>query len=194
MNDDRLSENLNADSGWFTRAGRCLEKRRSRYQDIEVWDTPEFGRLFRLDGCFMSSERDEFFYHENIVHLPAIAHPAPRRALVVGGGDGGSAEELLKHPSIEKVVIAELDEEVVNISRTWLQAVHHGALDHPKVEIRIGDGLAYVRDSTEVFDLIILDLTDPGGPATPLYSAEFYAACRTHLAPGGALALHIGSP
>lgn len=194
MSDERLSEQLNDYTGWFTQAGQCLEKRRSRYQDIEVWDTPDFGRLFRLDGSFMTSERDEFFYHEIIVHLPAVAHPAPRRALIVGGGDGGSADELLKYPSIEKIVIAELDEAVVEISRTWLQAVHHGALDHPKVEIRIGDGLAYVRDSRESFDLIVLDLTDPGGPSAPLYTPAFYAACQARLAPGGALALHIGSP
>lgn len=194
MSDEILEEWLNADTGWFTRAGRCLEQRHSRYQHIEVWETPAYGRLFRLDGSFMTSERDEFFYHENIVHLPAIAHPAPRRALIVGGGDGGSADELLKHPSIERIVIAELDAEVVDISRRWLEAVHHGALDHPKVEILIGDGLAYVRDAAETFDLIVLDLTDPGGPSAPLYSGEFYAACRARLAPGGALALHVGSP
>ncbi len=194
MSAELLSEHLNTFTGWFTQAGRCLEKRRSAYQDIEVWDTPDFGRLFRLDGSFMTSERDEFFYHENIVHLPAVAHPHPQNALIVGGGDGGSADELLKHPSMERIVIAELDEAVVEISRTWLDAVHHGALDNPKVEIRIGDGLAYVRDSTELFDLIFLDLTDPGGPSAPLYTPEFYAACKARLAPGGALALHIGSP
>lgn len=194
MNDELLSEWLNPDSGWFTRAGRCLEKFRSPHQEIEVYETPDFGRLFRLDGSFMSSERDEFFYHENLVHLPALAHPAPKQALVVGGGDGGSAKELLKHPSMERIILAELDQSVVDISRRHLQAVHRGALDHPKVEISIGDGLAYVRDSREFFDLILFDLTDPGGPSAPLYTAEFYAACRARLAPGGALALHIGSP
>lgn len=194
MNDDLLSEWINPDSGWFTRAGRRLEKFRSPHQEIEVYETPDFGRLFRLDGSFMSSERDEFFYHENLVHLPALAHPAPKHALVVGGGDGGSAKELLKHPSMERIVLAELDQSVVDISRRHLQAVHRGALDHPKVEIRIGDGLAYVRGSREFFDLILFDLTDPGGPSAPLYTAEFYAACRARLAPGGALALHIGSP
>jgi len=194
MNDDLLSEWLNPNSGWFTRAGRRLEKFRSPHQEIEVYETPDFGRLFRLDGSFMSSERDEFFYHENLVHLPTLAHPAPKNALVVGGGDGGSAKELLKHPSMERIVLAELDQGVVDISRRYLQAVHRGALDHPKVEICIGDGLAYVRDSREFFDLILFDLTDPGGPSTPLYTAEFYAACRERLTPGGALALHVGSP
>ncbi len=194
MNDDLLSEWLNPDSGWFTRAGRRLEKFRSPCQEIEVYETPAFGRLFRLDGSFMSSERDEFFYHENLVHLPALAHPAPKTALVLGGGDGGSAKELLKHPSMERIVLAELDECVVDIARRHLPAVHRGALDHPRVEIRIGDGLDYVRESREYFDLILFDLTDPGGHSAPLHTAGFYAACRARLAPGGALALHIGSP
>lgn len=194
MSDELLSEWLNPDSGWFTRAGYRLEQFRSPHQEIEVWDTPAFGKLFRLDGSFMSSERDEFFYHENLVHLPALAHPAPKNALVLGGGDGGSAKELLKHPSMERIVLAELDPSVVDIARRYLQAVHRGALDHPRVEIRIGDGLAYVRESREFFDLILFDLTDPGGPSAPLHTAEFYAACRARLAPGGALALHIGSP
>lgn len=194
MNDELLSEWLNPNSGWFTRAGHCLEKFRSPHQQIEVYETPDFGRLFRLDGAFMSSERDEFFYHENLVHLPALAHREPKSALVLGGGDGGSAKELLKHPSMERVVIAELDQAVVDIARRHLPAVHRGALDNPKVEICIGDGLAYVRNSQEAFDLILFDLTDPGGASAPLHTAEFYAACRARLAPGGALALHIGSP
>lgn len=194
MNDGLLSEWLSPDSGWFTRAGRRLEKFRSPFQEIEVYETPAFGRLFRLDGNFMSSERDEFFYHENLVHPPALAHPAPKKALVLGGGDGGSAKELLKHPCIERIVLAELDPSVVDISRRYLEAVHRGALDHPKVEIRIGDGLGYVRESRESFDLILFDLTDPGGHSTPLHTAGFYASCRERLAPGGALALHIGSP
>ncbi len=194
MGDELLSEWLNQHSGWFTRAGRRLEKFRSRFQEIEVYETPDFGRLFRLDGSFMSSERDEFFYHENLVHLAAVTHPDPKTALIIGGGDGGSAKELLKHPGIEKIVIAELDEGVLAISRQYLQAVHRGALDHPKVEIHITDGLAYVRDCRDSFDLIVLDLTDPGGPAEPLYSVEFYSACRARLAPGGALTLHVGAP
>jgi len=194
VDDELLSEWLNPDSGWFTRAGQRLEKFRSRFQEIEVYDTPDFGRLFRLDGSFMSSERDEFFYHENLIHLAAITHPEPKSALIIGGGDGGSAKELLKHPSIDKIVLAELDERVLAISRQYLQAVHRGALDHPKVEIHITDGLTYVRDCRDTFDLIVFDLTDPGGPSAPLYSTEFYAACQARLAPGGALMLHVGAP
>ena len=142
----------------------------------------------------MTSEKDEFFYHENLVHIAAVAHPQPERALVVGGGDGGSAEEILKHPSIKSVTLAEIDLAVVDISRKYLQAVHRGALDDPRLTLRIEDGFAFVRNSTDAFDLIVLDLTDPGGPSKPLYTPEFYRACAARLSPMGALTLHIASP
>jgi spermidine synthase len=192
--DGLLTEWLNAECGYFVRGTRCLEKFRSQFQDVEVWETAQYGTLFRLDGSFMTSEADEFFYHENLVHVPAITHPAPETALVIGGGDGGSAEELLKHPSVRQVTIVELDQAVVDISRKYLQAVHRGALDDPRVTLRIGDGLAFVRNATQAYDLIVLDLTDPGGPSAPLYTTDFYAACASRLRPGGAMSLHLASP
>jgi spermidine synthase len=190
---DVLTEYLTDDWGFFIRSAERLEQFRSRFQDIEVHDSVPFGRLFRLDGYFMTSEKDEFFYHENLVHMPALAHPHPVRALVVGGGDGGSAEELFKHPSIEAVTLAEIDGAVVDIARKHLERVHRGSLDDPRLELRIEDGFAFVRNTTERFDLIVLDLTDPGGPSTPLYTADFYRACASRLAPGGAMTLHVAS-
>jgi len=196
--DDVLVERLSENAGFFCRAGRLLEQGRSTWQAYEVWETPLFGRLFRLDGCFMSSERDEFYYHENLIHVPATVHVGLRRALVVGGGDGGSAEELLKCPGIERVVVVELDEKVIDLSRKYLHEVHHGALDDPRVDVRIDDGQKYVSQdgpqAGERYDLIVLDLTDPVGLAEALYSEEFFSACRALLAEGGALSLHLGSP
>ncbi|MEP7155524.1 MAG: polyamine aminopropyltransferase [Betaproteobacteria bacterium] len=192
----RLDEKLNAASGVYFE-GTLLESLQTPFQLIEVFDTPELGRLMRIAGANMTSERDEFFYHENLVHPAAIAHPAPRRVLIVGGGDGGSAEEILKHPSVEHVVIAELDAGVIDIARKYFHAVHRGALDDPRVEIRIGDGMKYVGECAEgktKHDLIYLDLTDPVGPAEALYTEGFYADCKNALNAGGALVLHIGSP
>jgi len=189
-----MTEYMTDDWGMFVRSAGTLARFRSEYQDVEVHDSVPFGTLFRLDGHFMTSERDEFFYHENMIHVPALAHPGPERALIVGGGDGGSAEELLKYPSMRSVTIAEIDKTVIDISREHLQAVHRGALDDPRVTIRIGDGFRFVMDTRDAFDLIVLDLTDPGGPSTALYTPEFYAACAARLGPQGAMTMHVGSP
>jgi len=189
-----MTDYLTDEWGFFIKSKREYERFRSPYQSVEVHETEPFGKLFRLDGRFMTSEQDEFFYHENLVHVAAITHPQPERALIVGGGDGGSAEELLKHPSIKKIVLAEIDVAVVDIARKYLESVHRGSLDDPRLELRIGDGFQYVRDSTESFDLIVLDLTDPGGPSLELYTPEFYRACAARLTSLGAMTLHIASP
>ena len=189
-----MTEYLTDDYGFFIRSARQFERFRSPYQAIEVHDSVPFGKLFRLDGHFMTSERDEFFYHESLVHMPALTHPAPERALIVGGGDGGTAEELLKYPSMKSVTLCEIDLAVVDIARKYLQRVHKGALDDARVDLRIGDGFGFVRESSEHYDLIVLDLTDPGGPSTPLYTADFYRACAARLSPVGAMTLHIASP
>lgn len=189
-----LTEYFTDDWGYFVRSSRAFERFRSPYQAVEVHDSAAFGRLFRLDGHFMTSEKDEFFYHENLVHLAGVTHPAPGRALIVGGGDGGSAEELLKYPSMRKVTLAEIDVAVVDIARKYLGTVHKGAFDDPRLDLRIGDGFAYLRESADSYDLIVLDLTDPGGPSLDLYTPEFYRACAARLAPLGAMTLHLASP
>lgn len=192
--DELLLEWLNEGSAYGFRATRRLETVRTPFQTVEVFETSQWGKLFRLDGAYMTSERDEFFYHEPIVHCAALAHPAPRSALVIGGGDGGSSEELLKHPTIERVLMAELDADVVRVSKQYLQAVHRGAFDDPRLEVRIGDGFDYARTAGERFDLIVLDLTDPDTPAQKLYTREFFETARGLLNPGGAISLHLGSP
>ena len=189
-----MTEYLTPEWGLFVRSHATLAKFRSALQDVEVHDSAPFGKLFRLDGHFMTSERDEFFYHENLVHIAALAHPAPASALIVGGGDGGSAEELLKHPSLRTVTIAEIDAAVIDISREHFGAVHHGALDDPRVTLRIGDGFRFVQETRDEYDLVVLDLTDPGGPSTALYTPAFYRACASRLTPAGAMTMHVGSP
>jgi spermidine synthase len=189
-----MTEYLTDDWGLFVRSAGTIANFRSDYQAVEVHDSVPFGKLFRLDGHFMTSERDEFFYHENLVHIAALAHPGPECALIVGGGDGGSAEELLKHPSMRAVTIAEIDASVIDISRAHLEAVHHGALDDPRVTFRVGDGFRFVRETEALYDLIVLDLTDPGGPSTALYTPDFYRACAKRLTMGGAMTMHVASP
>src|SRR6266571_1844221 len=189
-----LTEYLTADLGYFVRSTQELERFQSRFQTVEVHDTRAYGKLFRLDGHFMTSEKDEFFYHENLVHIAAIAHPAPETALIVGGGDGGSAEELLKYSSMKSVTLVEIDLAVIDIARKYFGEVHRGALADPRLTLKVEDGLAFVRGSTATYDLIVLDLTDPGGPSEPLYQVDFYRACAARLNPSGAMTLHIASP
>lgn len=190
---DWVQEQLTPHSRFGYRA-TATEKLQTPFQQLELLETPEFGKVLRLDGRFMTSEKEEFFYHEAMVHPAAMAHAAPRKALILGGGDGGAAEELLKHPSMERVVLAELDEAVVQFSREHLQAVHRGALDDERVQICIGDGMALVDSTEERFDLAFMDLTDPDTPASALYASESLARMKRVLAPGGALVLHLGSP
>jgi spermidine synthase len=185
---------LNAHAGYGYTAKKQLAAFESPYQRVEVYDTHQFGKLFRLDGRLMTSEGDEFFYHECMTHPALLAHPNPQSVLVIGGGDGGSTEETLKHPSIKRVVMAELDPAVIEVAREHLQAIHKGALDDSRLTIRIGDGFEFVQNCSEKFDIVILDLTDPDTPAFHLYSEEFFRLCQRVLNPGGLMTMHLGSP
>jgi len=178
---------------------------RSAHQQIEIGDSAQFGRIFRLDGRVMSTEADAWIQHELMVHPMAAAHGSPRSALVVGGGDGGSAFELLRIPTIREVVVAELDAEVVRLAREWLPGIHQGALsapskpDDPRLHIAIGDALGLMEAFGRAgrrFDLIVFDLTeaDDGSPATALFSLHGLQAARRCLAPGGAMSIHLGPP
>jgi spermidine synthase len=190
---EKIFERLNDASGVYFEA-TLVERRRTPFQLLEVYETAELGRIFRLDGFNMTSERDEFLYHEPLVHPAAVAHPHPRRALVIGGGDGGSSEELLKHSTLEVVHMAELDPDVIEISKAQFQKVHRGVFDNPRLKVTVGDGLDYLRDTAVRYDLISMDLTDPVGPSVELYSPATFALARGAMAAGGALTLHIGSP
>ncbi|RKE34303.1 spermidine synthase [Paraburkholderia sp. BL23I1N1] len=187
---------------------RRLARVDSPYQRIEVWDTPQLGRLFTLDGRPMTSTGDEFIYHECMVHPAALAHPSPKRALVLGGGDGGAVRQLLKHPGIERIVVAELDAEVVRMTREYLPEVQCGAFDDPRVELVIGDAAQYVAGAAHAgvaqahaagsasaqFDLIVFDLTPPDSPAAGLYTPDFYMQLKRVMSPAAVLSLHLGSP
>ena len=176
---------------------RPPEVTQTAIQRLEWHDTRALGKVFSLDDAFMASERDEFIYHECMVHVPALTHGAPQSAFVMGGGDGCSARELLRYAEISRIVVAELDPVVITSCRQQFAEVNEGALDNPRVDIQIGDALVTLRNSDEQFDLIVMDLTDPGddemSPANLLYSPETYALIRSRLTPNGLVTLHIGS-
>ena len=189
-----LMEPLNDTTGFYIKATRQLGEWQTRYQKLAIYETPHYGKLFRLDGFNMTSEKDEFVYHENLIHPALTAHAAPKKVLIIGGGDGGSSEEALKHPSVGQVTMVEIDGAVIEVAKEHFRGVHNGVFDNPKLKVLIVDGMKFVRETQEKFDLIALDLNDPIGPAEALYSAEFFQQLRAALAPGGALTLHIGSP
>ena len=193
-NEHLLMEPLNDSTGFYIKASRQVGEWQTRFQKMQIYETPHYGRIFRLDGFNMTSEKEEFVYHENLVHPALTAHSAPKRVLIVGGGDGGSSEEALKHPSVEQVTMVEIDADVIEVAKKHFGAVHNGVFDNPKLRVLVEDGMKFVRETQEKFDLIALDLNDPMGPAEALYSTEFFQQLRQALAPGGALALHIGSP
>jgi len=189
----RIIESLSGGTFTLDTAGSVGEWETSLHH-LEIVDTPAFGRVLRVDGHNFVSEREEFVRHENLVHPALTAHMAPRRVLLVGGGDGGAAEEALKHPSIEQVTLFEADAEMVRIAREHLFAVHRGAFDNPKLRVRNGDCAKFLRETQERFDLIALDVQDPTAAPDTLYPVDFLQQCRMALAPGGALALHLGAP
>ena len=190
---EKIFERLNDGSGVYFE-GTLLERRRTPFQLLEVYDTPELGRMFRLDGFNMTSERDEFFYHENLVHPAAVTHPEPKTALVIGGGDGGSSEELLKHSTLELVHMAELDPDVIEVAKAHFGKVHRGAFDDARLKVTVGDGLAYLRETPVRYDLVTMDLTDPVGPSVELYSPVTFALAKRAMSANAALTLHLGSP
>lgn len=165
---------------------------RSAFQHIQVAHSPLFGRMLILDGAIQTTEKDEYLYHEMLVHLPLVSHPAPRRVLIIGGGDGGTLEEVLKHP-VEHVTMVEIDRAVVDVSRRYLPTISGAAFDDRRVRLLIEDGIAFVRSTRSRFDVILVDSTDPKGPGMALFASEFYAACANALADSGVLAAQSGS-
>lgn len=155
------------------RIKETLHTERSQYQDIAIVDTYQYGRMLLLDSVVQTTELDEFVYHEMITHVALSAHPNPRKVLVVGGGDGGSIREILKHESVEQAILVDIDERVVELSKQYLPSISC-ALDDPRVTVTIQDGLEYVKKAKNEFDLIIVDSTDPIGPAVGLFAQEFY--------------------
>ncbi|MEM7549707.1 MAG: polyamine aminopropyltransferase [Bacteroidota bacterium] len=174
--------------------GEKLFDKQTDYQRVEVFDTTAFGKMLTLDGMVMCTEGDEYVYHELISHIPALTHPEPAQVLVIGGGDGGTVRELVKHPEIQKVTLVEIDEEVVNASKLYLRTISK-SLDHEKVDVKIEDGIEFIKKADpESYDLIIVDSTDPVGPGEGLFTEEFYKNVYKALSPEGIMVTQSESP
>jgi spermidine synthase len=172
---------------------RTLHTEQTPYQDLAVVDTVQFGRMLVLDGMVMTTEADEFVYHEMITHVALNTHPDPKRVLVVGGGDGGAIREIIKHPGVAEAVLAEIDRRVVEVSQEYLPTIA-GALTNPRVTLAIGDGVEHVRQNKGQYDVILIDSTEPVGPAIGLFSREFYQDVFAALTPDGIMVAQSESP
>lgn len=152
---------------------KVLFSGKSEFQTVDVVETKGHGKMLLNDGLIMVTERDEFAYHDMITHVPLFVHPAPKNVLVIGGGDGGTAREVLRHASVEKCTMVEIDAMVVDACKAHIPQTSKD-LNHPKMNLIIGDGVKFVKETKEKFDVIIVDSTDPIGPAQPLFGKEFY--------------------
>jgi len=173
--------------------GAVLHQGRTAFQDVLIFENALFGKVLVLDGVVQLTERDNHIYHEMIAHVLLMAHGAARDVLIIGGGDGGTLKEVLKHP-VERAVMVEIDGEVIALSRRHLPAVSDGAFDDPRASVLVMDGTRYIAEIADKFDVIIIDSTDPQGPGEPLFTPAFYAACRARLRPGGMIAVQSGAP
>lgn len=173
--------------------GPALLDKQSRFQHIQVFETREFGRMLVLDGKVQCTERDEFSYHEMLAHVPLLSHPDPKRVLVVGGGDGGTIREVLRHPSVTSATLVEIDEDVIATSRAWLPTMAAGLAPDPRLTI-VTEDAAMAIGNLPPQDVILVDSSDPEGPSEVLFGQTFFESLRTALAPGGILGLQAGSP
>jgi spermidine synthase len=168
----------------------------SEFQTIDVFETRDFGTVLALGGVTNVTDRDESSYHELLAHAPMFAHPNPKRVLIIGGGDGGTLREVLRHDTVEEAVLVDIDGEVIRCARQYFPELA-ASLDHPKATVIVGDGLAYVAEQAAAgaqFDVILIDSTDPVDAAVELFTREFYEGCATLLGDTGILVPQSDSP
>lgn len=184
-------ENQTPWSGIFFKAGRVLHSGRSTHQKIEVIENPAFGRVLFLDGLVQTTDRDEFFYHEMLAHPALTTHPDPRTLLIVGGGDGGLLHQSRAYP-LDRIVLCEIDPDVIAVSRTYFPWLEPGLRDG-RVELVLSDAAEFVGRTKEMFDVILVDSSDPVGPSAVLHDEAFYRHLRKRLGPEGVLTSQAGS-
>jgi len=189
-----VQETLHDDYAQAFREAEVLYDSATAHQRLRVFMNPTFGRVLTLDGVVQTTEADNFIYHEMLTHVPILAHGAAKRVLIVGGGDGGMARAALDHPTVAHVTMVEIDAGVIEFSKEYLPSLSRGAFDDPRLELVIADGAAFVQQSGEPYDVIIVDSTDPIGPGETLFTDSFYAHARTRLADGGVLVTQNGVP
>ncbi len=190
---DQFSEYYKGRSGLTLGVVKKLYAKQTPYQLVEVYETDSWGNLLTIDGLVMLSEQDEFVYHEMLSHVPLFTHPKPEKVLIIGGGDGGTAREVMRHKRVKQVDLVEIDEAVVEACKLYLPTV--GDFDHPKLTLRIEDGIQFIENTKEeTYDVVIIDGSDPVGPADGLFDTSFVEQCARILKKDGVFASQSESP
>jgi len=176
----------------YHRVKKCILSKKTIFQKVEILDTYNFGRIVILDNKIQSAETDEFIYHEALVHPAMITHPNPEHILILGGGEGATIREVLKHPMVQRVVMVDIDEEFVRLCKKHLKKWHRGVFDNNRVELIFTNAKEYISKTRDLFDVIIADVSDPvdEGPAKMLYTKKFYSSLRGALKPDGIFVTH----
>lgn len=191
---DWIREPLHQHYGQSLLVSEMLYDSNTDHQRIKVFQNGTFGRVLTLDDVVQTTEGDNYIYHEMLTHVPILAHGAAKRVLIIGGGDGGMAREVLKHASVEHVTMVEIDAGVVEFSKEYLPMLSDGAFDDPRLNLVIADGAVYMKETADKFDVIIVDSTDPIGPGEVLFTDTFYGHAKRALTPGGILVTQNGVP
>lgn len=188
-----FTEKQTPNVGITCKVNATLHVEQTPFQHLSILETEQFGRMLVLDGMVMTTSGDEFVYHEMIAHVPLFAHPNPQQVLIIGGGDGGTLREVAKHPAVQRIVMVEIDARVVETSRQFLPELS-SALDDARAEIRYEDGIVYAAQHPDQFDVILVDSTEPIGPAAGLFSRDFYQSVFAALKPDGLFCAQTESP
>ncbi|WP_187487624.1 polyamine aminopropyltransferase [Duffyella gerundensis] len=178
-------ETLHPGFGQYFTVDDVLYREKTAHQDLIIFQNAAFGRVMALDGVVQTTERDEFIYHEMMTHVPLLAHGAAKKVLIIGGGDGAMLREVSRHTAIEQITMVEIDAGVVTFCKQYLPNHSAGAYDDPRFNLVIDDGVNFVTQTDEKFDVIISDCTDPVGPGESLFTSEFYAGCKRALNENG---------
>jgi len=172
---------------------KTLFSGKSTFQQVDVVETAGFGRMLLIDKCVMITERDEFVYHDMISHVPLYVHPEPRRVLVIGGGDGGTLREVLRHTTVEKCTVVEIDRSVIDVCKQYIPQTSK-SFSNPRTDLHIANGATFVATTQEIFDVVISDSTYPSGPATSLFGKQFFSHVHRILTENGIFVAQAESP
>ena len=187
-------EDLHGEIAQTLRVDEEIYQGKTDLQEVTIFRNDLLGKVLVLDGAVQVTELDEHIYSEMMVHLPVLSHPNPKDVLIVGGGDGTCLREAVRHANLDRVVLAELDGQLIDLCDRYMTDMVRGAFQDEKSELMIGDGASYIRGVEHSFDVIIVDSTDPAGPSEPLFTENFYRSCRQALKPGGILVAQAGCP